>query len=901
MSNIPMEYLAADREYYAPLETARGGEPYRPTAVPADWTSTVKSVWTSWYRPGEVVVEAGWKVHVSARLERAGDVLDAVARTCFEQDVIFKHLSNSKFYQWMHHKYAARPQSGKFIAAYPPDEDAARTLMELLREWLPGETGPYILTDRRFPGTGNVFYRYGSFAPRFREEPDGTRTATVRLPDGRVVPDPRGNGFRLPEGLSDPFLVRRAPTQGTVTSAKAAPAKDSAPTKPAQARLGAYLVEASVRFTNAGGTYRCREESTGRPVFIKEARPHVRSLEDEGTAPEQLEREWRVLTALHAAAPGLAPEPIERFRVWEHEYIAVEHIEGVALSHWLSVNTPLLQPGWPREDFAHYYERCEAILSQLEAQIERLHAAGYLFVDVSPGNILVDEDDTVRLVDFGLAHRLGEPFLKGGTPGFTPPDRFVGEDLAVYDDYGLSALAQFLLGPLNAVAQFNPDVLAHAHADLVELAPVPEALSRRVTRYLKPGSGPVAVGAKPIPTPEEVAADPLGRLAELRDGVADALLASADPDNPDRVFPTIPAGLQTNTLCLAYGTAGVVHALRRAGRALPEGLVERLWRDCADKRESLPPGLYVGSAGIAWVLADCGLLDEARDLLAAADGSALIQHDATLYAGSAGLLQAHLGLYGHTLDERQVERACALADALPGDEPGDESGLVSLIGKHNATGLMHGRTGVALALQQLAGVTGEQRYLRRAIGLLHSELDRAHEPDAPGLLFPMSEKDGRILPYLFSGTAGLALAATRCLRLTEDERLAEAMPRLLLPLRQPYTIMPGLFPGMSGLVFALSEHAALTGDGAGRAAALRGARSLFKQAIPHASGVRFLGDQLLRFSSELWSGSAGVLLALAQVLDPSGDALFTVDALVQARWNPRPAPASEPLVPALEI
>ncbi len=880
MVNIPTEFLAADREYYAPLQDTAGGEPYRPSTVAPGWAPTVEGIWTNWFRPGEVVAEAGWKVHVSALPERAGHVLDVVAQACFEQDVIFKHLTNSKFFEWLHHKYAARPQSGKFIAAYPADPERARALMRTLRERLPGEQGPYILTDRRFPGSGNVFYRYGSFAPRYRTEPDGTRTATVRLPDGSVVPDPRGNGFRLPQGVTDPFAPARP--------AAADPDRRTAPADgPARRRLGAFLVEGSVRFTNAGGTYRCTDEATGRQVFVKEARPFVRSIEGEGTAPEQLEREWRVLTALHAAVPGLAPEPIARFRVWEHEYIATEHVAGVALSTWLATTSPLLEPGAPAERFARYYERCAAILAQLEAQLDRLHAAGYLFVDVSPGNILIAEDDTVRLVDFGLAQRIGEPFVKGGTPGFSPPERFVGEDLTVYDDYGVCAVAQFLLGPLSAIAPLNPDVLAHAHADLLETAPVPEPLTRHATRYLRPGDGPTAAGAAPIPTPQQIAADPRGRLAALRDRVADALLASADPGNPRRIFPTIPQGLSTNTLGVAYGTAGVVHALRRAGRALPEGVLDRLRREAVAQRASLPPGLYIGSAGIAWVLADSGLLDEARDLLAAADDSALIQRNATLYAGSAGLLLAHLGLYGRTLDERHVQRACALADAIPADD-----GLTALIGAHNATGLMHGRTGIALALQQLAGVTGEQRYLRRAVGLLHAELDRAHDPDAAGLLFPMSEKDGRILPYLFCGSAGLLLAATRCLRLAEDQRLAEAVPRLLPPLRTLYTIMPGLYQGLSGLVFALSEHAALAGDQASAAAAQRGARALFKYAIPHASGVRFLGDQLLRYSSELWSGSAGVLLTLTQVLDPARDPLFTVDALVDARWQPRPAPAS---------
>ena len=873
-----IEYTAADRDFYAPLEHCDDlGDVFRPSRVPEDWAGVSSGVWTMWHRPDRAdLVADGWKVHVSARAGRLAQVLDRVAEVCFEQAVPFKHLSTKVFYWWMHQKLAPRPQSGKFIAAYPADTAAARRLMERLRAELMQEDGPYILTDRRFKDSRTVYYRYGAFVPRSGLQADGTQRALVRDGEGNLVRDHRGVSFRLPDGTVDPF-VEPASAAGRVGDFGG---------------FGGFAIDSSVRHSNAGGTYRGRQLATGREVFIKEARPHVGLGDDDVAAPEQLRREWEVLTALHELAPGLAPEPVGYFHAWEHQFMAMEHVPGETLLSWVAVNHPLLRAGATEQDFADFYHRAEKIMQGVEEALGRLHAVGYLFVDVSPGNVLVGPDDRVRLVDFGAAHRLGGTWNWVGTPGYTPPPGLVGDDLSIYDDYGVAALAQHLLGPMHHVLHRNASAWAHVHYDLRELAPVPPGLWSRATRYRTPAEavpsvrGGSATLALPrtdswFPTPEQVAADPLTHLGVLRDRIADAILAMVDVDDPDRMIPTIPPGYVSNTTCVAYGAAGVVHALRRAGRELPPGLVDRLRSDAVDPERELPPGLYVGSAGLAWVLSDCGFVDEARDLLRQADRHPLTAASATLFGGAAGVGLTHLALYGRTHDQEHVERALALADALPADGE-----LTPRLGADDAIGLMHGRCGLALFLQQLAGVTGDHRHLTRAVRLLHAELDRVTVPEAPGLLFPASRTDNRQLPYLFAGSAGMVYVASRCLRAGADARLTEVLPRMLAPLGLTYTIMPGLFQGLAGFAFTLADHAARGGDDMVRAASLRVARSLFKYAVPHPSGVRYLGDQLLRYSAELWSGSAGVLLALEHVLDPRPDALFTVDALIDADRQP---------------
>lgn len=54
---------------------------------------------------------------------------------------------------------------------------------------------------------------------------------------------------------------------------------------------------------------------------------------------------------------------------------------------------------------------------------------------------------------------------------------------------------------------------------------------------------------------------------------------------------------------------------------------------------------------------------------------------------------------------------------------------------------------------------------------------------------------------------------------------------------------------------------------------------LFCHAVSGGTGAHFHGEYLMRFSTELWSGSAGVLLALTRLLDDTQDAFFTLDGL----------------------
>ena len=273
-------YAYADSEFYAPLwQLGDAGREFAPSSVPPGWSPSRRHIWRTWTSADVAMPDEGWKIHVSARLDRAHHVLDTVAEACFAEEVTFKHLSAERFFLYLHHKHGPREQAGKFCTAYPPEEAAARRLLERLDVALRNEEGPYVLTDRRYGHSRTVHYRWGAFRLRVRERPDGTRESLVRDAAGRDTVDVRATSFVLPAGMTHPFAPGVAPTpRGSVV-------------------LRGYEFVRAIRPSNAGGTYEARDTRTGARVFVKEARTHNANW-DGSTAKARLRHEHATLVAL---------------------------------------------------------------------------------------------------------------------------------------------------------------------------------------------------------------------------------------------------------------------------------------------------------------------------------------------------------------------------------------------------------------------------------------------------------------------------------------------------------------------------------------------------------------------------------------------------------------------------
>lgn len=844
---VDMSFLVADSDYYEPWDTVDPGARFHAVPLPHGWARLDEGAWTHWGPPDLVLPDQGWKVHVSSSLSNARSVLAIVSLVCAELGVPFKHLAGERIFLIAHDKHAARPQSGKFCTLYPPTEECARSVLRRLSADLAGIGGPFVLTDRRFGESACVSYRYGAFRGRTRVDAQGNHVPTMTGPDGRDVDDERKPAFHLPAGIADPFRE---------TSPKAAAGPVT---------MHGYSFDTVLRHSNAGGAYRFRT-AEGTAVFVKEAKAHNGYTADGADAKTRLAAEYLALREIHARAPGVCPRPVELFDHWEHTYLVSEFVPGVSLYRWMVTNNPAVLDHSDVAAYAGYHDRCLALLDQLATQLRALHDLGFVFIDLSPTNVLVDDDDRVRLVDFEAVQPLDDVRRFMGTPGYLPPDprATVKRDPKKLDEYGLSALALLLVFPAHEAAERHPAVLDHLHADLTDLAPVRPRLWRWAARCHERTEDTL------LPTPSAVRADPVTALRELAERTADAVEEMARPDHPARVYPTIPLGYQTDTRALAAGTAGVLYALHRAGRTCDPAVLRRLRDEALAAAETSAPGLLHGSAGVAGVLAELGETDAAETLLTTAAAHPLNATAATLGGGAAGTALGLLAHHRRTGEGRWLDRAAALLENLP-----DGDGLTARLSTTYGSGLVGGRTGVALALYRLYRATGDDRLFTRGLRLLHEELAYAVPLPGGGLGFRTARSDRRVYPYLFAGSAGYATVLARFLAHRPDAEFdsptdltaAEALTRCLHACTARFTVFPGLFPGLAGLVMTLADAGTRLGRPDLVDAALTSARGLFRYAVPHAGGVGWLGEPGQRLSADLWSGGAGVLLALRHLTD----------------------------------
>lgn len=820
-------YAFADPDFFAPLEVCADRDPLlRPARTPQGWTSSRAGLWTRWSPPGALLDDTVPPVYASAAIDRVQQVLDAFSAVCFKHGTAFKHVANQTVYRYLNHEDGSEAHAGKLCAGYPATAEAANELMRSLHSVTADEAGPVVSGGRRYRDSQVLYYGRGADPSRLVLRPDG-----LRLPASE-------------DGFMD------------------------APGPPTLGMPAGYELIRPVSIGVAGFAAAARRTADGSAVLVRRGARHAGLSDDGRTASDRLRAAWRMLSEVHAAAPGLCPRPVEYIEDATYEYLVCELVPGRPLTMWMAANTPLTDSGSTASDWARYHRRAEHLLARIEEDLRRLWAVGYPTEGVTARDVLVGEGDSVRLTGF-VHGRAGEP----------------RSPQAEAETVAVSKLAFLLLSPQTAVAERSADVLPHIHRDLTDRGPVPPALWQKATRFATVASvaAPTVASVTAqrdsgLPSPDDIDGDEHGALAGLRDRVAASILADAVAEDRWRAFPTVPQGYESNTIGVAYGLAGIVHALRRSQTDVPDRITRRLRDEALSQAHELAPGLFVGLAGIAWVLADLGLADEAQTLLAVADRHPLVRESATLAWGAAGVAMAHLAVYGHTGEDQHVERAQELM-TLP-----ESAALTDLLGPDDATGLWYGRTGIAHAYQQLAAVTGDRAPWLRGLRLLHAELDRAKPGTGEEIMFPASATDRRGMYYLYCGTAGYLRTACRYLAEEPDERLAAALPKLITKSAgMTHVAHAGLCQGLAGLGFALAESGEALGDARAHAAARKAARALFKHAIPDGAGVRFLGDLRMRYSSDLWSGSSGVLLFLSYLLAPRPDALFTVDLLARPR------------------
>ncbi|MEU1556574.1 class III lanthionine synthetase LanKC [Streptomyces scabiei] len=813
---------------------------------PAGWTRTVNGDWVVLTPPDTELPGQGWKIHVSATQDNADRVLDAVRAHCVRERLTFKYIRSAEVLNRRNSKYGDRGASGKFITLYPLDETQLERVLVALDDAIGGEPGPYILSDLRWR-SGPLYVRYGGFVARLGRDAKGDPVHCIEDPEGRLVPDVRGPGFRppawvtLPDCLAESLAARNASTMGDFP----------------------FRAVRALHFSNGGGVYEARDLRQGAggdaTVLLKEARP-LAGLDEEGEdAVARLERERWALERL--AGLDCVPPLIDYRRGREHYFLAREFVPGSSLHTRIHEANPLLNPDADTspESFAAYTSWALSVLDRIDAGVRDLHARGVVFGDLHPNNVMVRPDDSVAFIDLETATPVEAAASQAiGAPGFRAPAGCTGPAV---DRYALGCLRLAVFLPLTVVLGWGPDKTRQLITLVTENFPVPADFAERVEADLtaaEPAVGTgaamgtgAAVGGEPPAAEEAAETAPVWPGTEnltptdwpsLRDALAAGILATATPDRDDRLFPgdiaqfTAPGG----GLALAHGAAGVLWALTGAGTEIPSAHVD--WLTERVRRWTDPrPGFYDGLHGIAYALDALGRTAEAREVLDRALALPLDDVDGSLFAGLPGIGLSLLH-FGH------LDAAERLAELVADRTPGGYAA-------RPRPGLLHGATGAALFLLRLYEETGDRKLPHVAAEALRHDL--AELANGPGL--------GR-MPYLAVGGAGTAMVLSDLLpHLTSPAPdLTGSLPLLRTSLASLYQAQAGLFQGRAGAALALRHLRDTTPEA--EAAAGRHLAAFGWHAVPHGGHPAFLGDQTLRLSTDLATGTAGVLLALDEAL-----------------------------------
>ena len=219
--------------------------------------------------------------------------------------------------------------------------------------------------------------------------------------------------------------------------------------------------------SNHSAVYLAEKESSGAEVILKVLR-QVPDAADSIGAFDRFLQEYELIAEIEH------PNIVRIFDLGvgdDHAHIAMEYLDGGDMKQRIAggINEP---------DAVRY-------LRQIASALARVHAVGILHRDLKPSNIMLRHDDSVALIDFGLAKRMrlkmemtdsGEIF---GTPYYMSPEQGHGNGIDLRSD--IYSLGVIFFEMLTGSKPFQADTamgIIYLHAK----APVP-LLTPRFAKY----------------------------------------------------------------------------------------------------------------------------------------------------------------------------------------------------------------------------------------------------------------------------------------------------------------------------------------------------------------------------------------------------------------------------------
>ncbi len=228
-----------------------------------------------------------------------------------------------------------------------------------------------------------------------------------------------------------------------------------------------YRFEKKLSASSHSSVYLARKESSDQEIVLKVLQ-QVPDVADSIGAFDRFLQEYELIAEIEH------PNIVKIFDLGvgdDHAHIVMEYLDGGDLKQRIAT-------GIDESDAVRY-------LRQIASALTEVHNVGILHRDLKPGNIMLRNDDTVALIDFGLAKRMrlkleitgsGEIF---GTPYYMSPEQGHGNGVDLRSD--IYSLGIIFYEMLTGEKPFRADTamgIIYRHAQ----SPVP-LLPMRFARY----------------------------------------------------------------------------------------------------------------------------------------------------------------------------------------------------------------------------------------------------------------------------------------------------------------------------------------------------------------------------------------------------------------------------------
>jgi DNA-binding response OmpR family regulator len=192
-----------------------------------------------------------------------------------------------------------------------------------------------------------------------------------------------------------------------------------------------YTLRLKIGESEKAVVYLASSTHRGHNVALKVSK----TLRDEAAGRQFLEREYTSIMAVRS------PLVVEIYDYGVHggfEYLAMEYLPRGDLK-------ARIQRGVSEQDALHY-------VAQIAAALQVVHEAGLVHRDLKPPNVMLRDNDSVALIDFGLARSIDGSTISTqtgvllGSPYYMSPEQAQGEPLDARSDfYSLGVICYELL------------------------------------------------------------------------------------------------------------------------------------------------------------------------------------------------------------------------------------------------------------------------------------------------------------------------------------------------------------------------------------------------------------------------------------------------------------------------